>query len=235
MFENLIESNRKTKPPLGQTVMSLFLHVGLIFGAIKATQGAAEKIKEITVDTTMVFLKPPETPPPPPTPPPENVVVSANPPPQGFQLVSPPDNIPTEIPPVDLNQKFDPKDFTGKGVEGGIAAGVVGGTGPVIEGEVFLAAEVDETPQVVDRAKCIPKYPAVMQAAGIPGKVTLQFIVNVDGRADPSSIKVTSSTHKAFEQPARDAIGVCEFKPGKSRGQPVRVLVQQGLSFTAAQ
>ena len=78
MFENLIESGRKKKPNLGQTVMSLFLHVGLIFGAIKATQGAADAIKDITVDTTMVFLKPPETPPPPPTPPPENVVVSTD-------------------------------------------------------------------------------------------------------------------------------------------------------------
>ena len=47
---------------------------------------------------------------------------------------------------MNLNERFDPKDFTGKGVEGGIATGVVGGTGPVpIEGEVFLAAEVDET------------------------------------------------------------------------------------------
>lgn len=234
MFENLIESNRKKKANLGQTAMSLFLHVGLIFGAIKATQGAAEKIKEITVDTSMVFLKPPEPPPPPPETPPENVVVSANPPPQGFQVVMPPDNIPTEIPPVDLNQKFDPRDFTGKGVEGGIATGVVGGTGPVnIEGEVFLAAEVDETPQLSPGANCIGKFPAVMQSAGIAGKVVLQFIVNTDGKVDPGTVKVISSSHKAFEVPAKEGItgSTCSFKPGSSRGQPVRVLVQQAISF----
>jgi len=231
VFENLIESNRKRKSSLGQQVVSAVVHVLLIFGAVKATQGAAEAIREITVDTTMVFLKPPEQAPPPP--PPENVVVSANPPPQGFQLVAPPENIPTEIPPVNLNERFDPKDFTGKGVEGGIATGVVGGTGPVpIEGEVFLAAEVDETPQAINESgACTPKYPPVMQSAGIPGKVVMQFVVNTDGKVDASSFKIVSSTHKAFEGPAKDAMFKCPFKPGKSRGQPVRVLVQQSLSF----
>lgn len=239
MFENLIESNRKKQNSLGQTVVSMALHVGLIFGAIQATRGAAEVIREIAVDTTMVFLKPPEAPPPPPEPPPENVVVSANPPPQGFQVITPPDNIPTEIPPVNLNERFDPKDFTGKGVEGGIATGVVGGTGPVptIEGEVFLAAEVDETPQLTNAGSCSEamqsNYPPVMKSAGIAGRVVMQFVVNTDGKVDPGSVKVTNSSHKAFEEPARKAItsSACTFKSGSSRGQPVRVLVQQAVSF----
>jgi protein TonB len=231
VFENLIESNHKRQASFGQQVVSLLIHLGVIFVAVKATTGAAEAIKEIKVDTTMVFLKPPEAPPPPP-PPPENVVVSANPPPQGFQVVTPPENIPTEIPPVNLNEHFDPKDFTGKGVEGGIATGVVGGTGPVpIEGEVFLAAEVDEVPQASDPSACAPKYPPVMQSAGIPGKVVMQFIVNTDGKVDQNTFKIVSSTHKAFEGPARDAMFRCTFRPGKSRGQPVRVLVQQPLTF----
>ncbi len=238
MFENLIESNKKPQMSLGQSVVSVFVHAGLIFGAIKATQGAAEVVRDIMVDTTMVFLKPPEAPPPPP-PPPENVVVSANPPPQGFQVVTPPDNIPTEIPPVNLNERFDPKDFTGKGVEGGIATGIAGGTGPVptIEGEVFLAAEVDETPQIAPGSNCLGKFPAVMQSAGIPGKVVLQFVVNTDGKVDPAGIKVVNSTHKAFEEPAKQGItsATCSFKPGKSRGQPVRVLVQQSVSFKVGQ
>jgi protein TonB len=235
LFEHLIESGRKPKPSVKQQVVSLFIHAGILFGAVKATQGAAEVIKDIAVDTTMVFLRPPETAPPPP--PPEQVVLSANPPPQGFQVVSPPDNIPTEIPPVNLNERFDPKDFTGKGVEGGIAAGVAGGTGPVIEGEVFLAAEVDETPQALNGAACQGKYPPVMASAGIPGKVVMQFIVNTDGHVDAASVKVMSSTHKAFEEPAKQGItsSGCTFKPGSSRGQPVRVLVQQAVSFKVAQ
>lgn len=234
MFENLIESNHKAKMSLSQQAMSIAIHAGIIFGAIKVTAGVAEASKDIVVDTNLVFLKPPEAPPPPETPPPEDVVVSANPPPQGFQVITPPDNIPTEIPPVNLNERFDPKDFTGKGVEGGIAAGIVGGTGPVpIEGEVFLAAEVDESPTMVPGSQCVGKFPAVMQSAGIPGKVVMQFVVLTDGRVDPGSVKVMSSTHKAFEEPAKQGItaGECKFTPGKSRGQPVKVLVQQGVSF----
>ncbi len=242
MFENLIESGRKPKASFGQQAVSIAIHAGILFGAIKATQSAAEVIKDIAVDTTMVFLKPPDAPPPPP-PPPEQVVVSANPPPQGFQVITPPDNIPTEIPPVNLNERFDPKDFTGKGVEGGIAAGVAGGTGPVptIQGEVFLAAEVDEQPSMKSLNDCVKaltdNYPAVMKSAGIPGKVSMQFVVNTDGKVDPGSVKVMSSSHKAFEDPARQVItsASCTFKPGSSRGQPVRVLVQQGVSFKLAQ
>ena len=157
----------------------------------------------------------------------------------GLPIITTPDNRPTEIPPVNQYERFAPRDFRGKGVEGGIATGLVGGTGPVptIEGEVFLAAEVDETPQAIDGSACIGKFPPVMMSAGIPGKVVLQFIVNTDGRVDVATLKVISSTHKAFEEPARQGItsAGCNFKPGKSRGQPVRVLVQQAVSFKIGQ
>lgn len=235
MFENLIESKRRKQKSLGQSIASVIIHIVVIFAAVKATSGAAEQLKDVLQDTTMVFLEPPKPPEPEPEKPPPEAVVAANPPPQGFQVVTPPADIPTEIPPVNLNEKFDPRDFTGKGVEGGIATGVVGGTGPVLEGEVFLAAEVDETPQVENAAACQPKFPQVMQAAGIPGKVVMQFVVNVDGRVDASSLKVMSSTHKAFEDPAKETLLKCPFKPGRSRGQPVRVLVQQAISFKLGQ
>ncbi|HXG45643.1 MAG TPA: TonB family protein [Gemmatimonadales bacterium] len=234
VFENLIESNKKRQKSLAQSLVSLAIHAGLIFGAVQVTRGVAEQVREIKVDTTMVFLKPPENPTP-PEPPPEQVVVSANPPPQGFQVVVPPSEIPTEIPPVNLNERFDPKDFTGKGVEGGIATGVAGGTGPVptLEGEVFLQAEVDEIPAVTNPLACQGKYPPVMEQAGIPGKVTLEFVVNTDGRVEPGSVKVVSSTNKAFEEPAKQGITSpgCRFRPGKSRGEPVRVLVRVPVSF----
>ena len=59
MFENLIESKQKGTRTIGQTVLSVLVHGGLIFGAVKATQGVAETIKNRPIDTTMVFLKPP--------------------------------------------------------------------------------------------------------------------------------------------------------------------------------
>ena len=230
MFENLVASEAKTKKPLGSAIMSFAIQGALLYGAIVATKGAAETIREIIQDTTMVFLEPPKAPPPPPDQPPPEAVVAANPPPRGFQTVIAVADIPTEIPPVDLTQKFNPEDFTGKGVEGGIAAGIVGGTGPVIEGEVFLAAELEDRPRIISITE--PKYPAVLESAGITGRVVFDFVVDTLGRVNRSSIKVVSSTNKAFEQPAVDALVTAVFAPGKVQGAPVQVLVRQAISFT---
>ncbi len=233
MFEHLIESQPKKERSLGQTAVSVVVHIVLLFGAVKATAGAAETMKEILQDTTAVFLKPPEPPPPPPpeeTPP--DVIVSNNPPPQGFQTIMPPDKIPTEIPPVNLNEKFDAKDFSGRGVEGGIARGVVGGVGPVgeiVTGETFTQDQVDDPVDYIDGAD--PVFPPALRSAGIAGRVTLQFVVGTDGRVEGNSVRVMSSTNKAFEEPAVAAIKRARFKPAKMRGNPVRQLVQQAIAF----
>jgi periplasmic protein TonB len=233
VFENLIESKPKGARTFGQTVMSVLVHGLIIFAAVKATQGVAETIKNRPVDTTMVFLKPPPPPPPPPDQPPPDVIVSANPPPKGFQTVVAPTDIPKDIPPIDLNEKpFDPKDFTGKGVEGGIAAGVVGGTGPVT-GEVFLEAQLDDPVQPISIPT--PRYPPVLQSAGIAGAVDLQYVVDTTGHAEPNSFKVLKTTHPAFVEPAQEAIRKGVFKPAKFKGQPVRQLVQQRISFKVGQ
>jgi protein TonB len=232
VFENLLESKAKKQRTIGQTITSVVVHCLIIFVAVKATQSVAESNRNKPVDTTMVFLKPPETPPPPP--PPEQVVV-ANPPPKGFQTVVAPTDIPKDIPPIDLKQKaFDPKDFTGKGIEGGVGTGVVGGTGPVdVKAEVFTEAELDDPVQAINIPN--PRYPPVLQSAGIAGSVDVQYIVDTTGHAEPSSFKVLKSTHQAFEEPAREAIMKGVFKPAKFRGKLVRQLVQQRVSFKIGQ
>ena len=233
MFENLIESGGKRQKSFGQSVLSFLIHGLVIFAAIKATAGVAEEIKDRPIDTTLVFLKPPDPTPPPPPPPPQDVIVSANPPPKGFQTIVPPDIIPKDIPPVDLNQKpFDPKDFSGKGVEGGIAEGVVGGTGPVtVESTVYLSSQLDDPAERISGPD--PRFPPVMLSAGIGGSVDLQYIVDVTGHAEPSSIKVLAKTHDAFVEPAKEAILKSVYRPAKFKGEAVRQLVQQRISFKA--
>ena len=232
MFDNLIESKPKRERTLGETVVSVVVHVLLIAGAAAATKGAAETVRQVISGTTSFVLKPPPPPPPPPDdPPPENVVVSANPPPQGFQTLVPPKEIPTEIPPVNLTEKFDAKNFSGRGVEGGIATGIVGGTGPVvITGETFTIDQVDDP--VVFQSGPPPRYPPILKASGVEGRVVLTFVVGTDGRVEAGTIKVVSSTNKQFEEPAIEAVRKSIFKPAKMRGQAVRQLVQQPVSFT---
>lgn len=231
MFENLIESSNKGSKSLGQSILSVIIHGVVIFAAVAATKGAAEEIKQRVIDTTLVFLKPPEPPPPPPPPPPQDVVVSANPPPKGFQTIVPPDIIPKDIPPIDLSAKpFDPKDFSGKGVEGGISAGIEGGTGPVL-GQVFLTSQLDDPAQRISGPP--PRYPPVMASAGIAGSVDLQFIIDTTGHVEPGSLKVIAKTHDAFVEPAKEAIQKSIFKPARYKGEPVRQQVQQRVSFTS--
>ncbi len=232
MFDQLIASKATKQRSFMQGVTSLVLHVAVIYGVVQVTKGAAETVREIIQDTTIVFLAPPKTAPPPPEAPPPEAIVSANPPPKGFQTVVAPEAIPTEIPPINVAERFNPEDFTGKGVEGGIAAGIVGGTGEVpVSGEVFLEAELDDPPRVISPAS--PRYPPVLQSAGISGRVIYEFVVDTTGHAEGGSFKLKSSTNKAFEAPAREAILKTVFKPGRVQGRPVRVLVVQAVSFNA--
>jgi len=233
MFENLIESKPKRVRTGKQVVLSAVLHVVLGFGAVAATKGAADTMRDILADTTLVWLKPPEPPPPPPPEtPPADAIVTANPPPMGFQTVMPPTEIPREIPPVNLNERFNAADFSGKGVEGGIATGVVGGTGPVT-GEAFLAENVDDPVAPINQPK--PRYPPVLQQAGVQGFVDVQYVVDTTGHAEPASWKVMKSSHPQFEAPSRESIMKSVFKPARIKGRAVRQLVQQKLTFAITQ
>jgi len=231
MFENLIESKKKRFNSFGQSAFSLVMHVVILVVLVKASSGAAAQLRDILQDTTAFFLKPPEPPPPPPpeTPPPD-AIVTANPPPMGFQTVMPPTEIPKDIPPIDLNERFNAADFSGKGVEGGIATGIVGGTGPVdLNAETYLEADVDERVELITPPR--PRYPPVMQQAGIEGRVDLQYVVDTTGHVERNSVKVLGSSNKMFEEPAKEAILKAVFRPAKIRGRPVRQLVQQAIAF----
>ncbi len=157
--------------------------------------------------------------------------MQANPPPQGFQTIVPPKVIPTEIPPVNLNEKFDPRNFSGKGVEGGIATGVVGGTGVVNTQETFTNDQVDEA---VGQSGCTPpKYPPALRTVGVTGNVQLRYVVGTGRQVvERNSISVVSSTNKAFDDPAIEAVLTCTNKPAKIHGSPVRQLVEQNVKFT---
>ena len=232
MFEHLIESNPKKVRTFKQQALSLVLHLTVGYGAIKATAGAAEELKAIIQDTTNFMLAPPPPPPPPPEAPPPDAIVSANPPPLGFQTVMPPTEIPKDIPPVNLNERFNAADFTGKGVEGGVATGVAGGTGPVT-GETFLQEQVDDPVQLV--SKVAPRYPPVLQQAGVTGFVEATYVVDTLGHAESNSWRVLKSTNGQFEAPAREAIMKALFKPARIKGGAVRQLVQQKISFNIGQ
>src|SRR6266699_6024454 len=144
---------------------------------------------------------------------------------KGFQTVVAPTEIPTNIPPVNLQEKFDPKDYSGSGVEGGTANGMVP-TG----NEVFMEAIVEEKPSVLSAPP--PPYPELLRQAGIKGRVLIQAVIDTTGRAELSSVKIIQSPNPGFDQPSRTWIQHALFRPARVHGRAVRVLVQVPLDYT---
>lgn len=233
MFDNLVESNprnRKIGGVFGSSMWSTVVHGLVIYGAVTATAKVKEAVEAAAADTQLIFIS--HTNEPEPEPEPEQPqLASLTPPPKGFQTVVAITEIPTEIPPVNLNERFDPRDYSGVGTEGGIATGIEGGTGdvPTDLQAVFVEAVVDEPPIRLSSPNLY--YPPLLRDAGIEGNVVFEVIIGVDGHPEPESLRVISSSNKAFERPARDVVLGSVFRPGRMRGQPVRVLVRQPIAF----
>jgi TonB family protein len=128
-----------------------------------------------------------------------------------------PIEVPRGLPPIDLSDRFDPRQYGG---------------GAIDLTEVFTEAVVDEVPE---RLACpVPQYPPEMVAANIEGTVLLQFVLETDGHVNRGAVEILQSTHEAFEAPARAMIVGCRFRPGRVRKQAVRVLVQMPVVFALA-
>ena len=220
MFDVLIESKRKSekKKALGVGAISLMLHTVLITGAIVATLTAGPSDTSTKVDTQMVFLNQQEKQPDQPPPPQLDMQL------KGFQTVVAPTDIPTNIPPVNLQEHFDPRDYSGVGVEGGVATGIVPGADQVLSVDV-----VQEKPERLSGPQ--PAYPPLLQQAGIEGRVMVQAIVDTSGRIEPNSVRVVESANPGFDVPAKNAVLKSLFRPGRVYGRAVRVLVAIPIDF----
>jgi TonB family protein len=220
---------------------SLATHALIITLAVVASQKALDAPTIVSEPAIMLFVPKPAEPPPPEVksePRASNIVIG-EPPPKGFQTVATLKDIPEVIPPVDLTQKpLDPRDFTGRGVEGGLASGIVGGTGKAdAPGELNAIYEATTSDVRFEQATLVsqpaPKYPKPLEAVGIEGRVALQFVIDTTGRIEPTSVRILESTHDAFEAAAREALTGAIFRPARLGGHPVRELARQSIRFVA--
>jgi TonB family protein len=171
------------------------------------------------METAMVYInqetqKQPETPPPP------QLDVQL----KGFQTIVAPTDIPTNIPPVNLQERFDPKDFSGIGVEGGVASGIV----PT--GDVFSVDVVQEKPERLAGPPLV--YPPLLQQAGIEGTVMVQAIIDTMGRVEAGSIRITQTANPGFNESAKTVVLKSLFRPARVYGKAVRVLIQIPILYS---
>ncbi len=225
MLEKLIESRRTghRARSVGSGLVSLVVHAGVIAGAVLATLTAGQGDTGPTVDTTIVYLPQPRQQ---QQKPPEQQLVNLGMPLRGFQTVVAPTEIPTNIPPVRLEEKFNPRDYSGIGVEGGVAEGFV----PT--GEVYLEAIVEEKPAVLSAPEA--RYPEMLRQAGIQGRVVIQAIIDTSGRAEPNSIKIIRSPNPGFDEASRTWMLRALFRPARVHGRAVRVLVEVPIDYRIA-
>src|SRR5687768_3885172 len=232
MFENLIETKPKKPKTMKSAVLSVVFHVLAIGGAVYGTLQAKEAIEKPKAEKVeFVEMKKDEPPPPdkPPEPPPE--VVAAPPPPKGFQVLTAPIKIPDVLPEIDLSKKVtDEADFSGKGVKGGIAKGVEGGTPQRVGNEPYFEFQVEKPVQQIPGTGT-PRYPDALRSSGVEGEVQAQFIVNEEGRAENGSFKVLKATNDLFASAVRSALPQMRFYAAEVGGKKVRQLVQQSFQF----
>jgi protein TonB len=234
MFNQLIESKRTKKRSPGTAAFSIGLHAGLIGLAVWATANAAIKNEKPKAEKIEFVTVKKDEPPPPkkePPPPPKDVTV-APPPPKGFQVLQAPPIVPVKIPDIDLSKKVtNEADFSGKGVAGGVAKGVVGGTGPVSDNQTYFAYQV-EKPAAMASGTITPSYPETLRSAAIEGEVDAEFVVDTTGRAEPGSLKITKSTNELFSAAVKTALPRMRFYAAEVGGKKVKQLVQQPFTFT---
>lgn len=97
-------------------------------------------------------------------------------------------------------------------------------------GHVYIASAVDKK-AVRNPASGAPVYPPFLEATGIEGYVTVQFVVDTVGRVDSVSFRVVEVTHPAFAEAVRAALSSLLFSPAEIDGRPVRQLVRQTFRF----
>jgi len=211
----LLESNRKTgkKRLFGVGFASLAIHSAMIVGVVYATPHSAPREDQVRMHTTVVLLAPQEQQKP-DDPPPVQLADAL----KGFQTVALPVQIPTDIPPVDLQQRFDPKDYSGSGVEDGLSGN-----------EVYAEALVEERPALLSSPT--PVYPAHLKQAGIQGRVILPAVIDTTGRVEPASVRIMTSSHPAFDQPTKDWVLKALFRPARLHGRGVRVSINLVVDY----
>ena len=97
------------------------------------------------------------------------------------------------------------------------------------EQEVFVVVEQQPDCGGVKALQDKVEYPEFAKKAGIEGRVFVQFIVNEQGQV--TSPKVTRGVHKLLNQAALDAVKDLKCKPGKQRGEAVKVQMSLPVTF----
>jgi len=219
MFDRLIASKRcaADRPGVPSGTVSVLVHAGVCAAAVL---GTLRPHRLAGVDGPPIVISWPQ---------PTEVRSNVD---DGFDqvpgLVTAPIDVPPQspigLPPIDARGPFDLKLLLRRVRE---AAGDHG-VGGAPEGP-WSPIAVDEPPVLLAGPPLA--YPDVLRRTGTTGTVMVQLVIDTLGRAEPGSLALQSS-HPGFEGAARAYVLGALFRPGRTHGRAVRVLVRLPISFT---
>lgn len=225
----LLASQPPKNRAIGSTVFSTVVHGVLIGAAVYMTIGNGVVTQEDKVEIVELTqeMAPPPPPPPPPVDQPQQMF-------KGFQTLSVPDIVPTEIPPPG-EMVFKASDFTGQGVEGGNAAGTQKKEESVVAiGETPSFTPFTVAPQLKNRddvGRALEReYPPLLRDAGVGGKVEVWVRISDKGAVEDVQIH-QSSGHPALDEAAIKVGRVMTFTPAMNRDKQVPVWVSIPITF----
>ena len=231
MFTLLLE-NRGARRLGAQGLLSLFAHLGLGIGLVRAGTGGSQPPPR-PVEVIPIGFSPPLRPAAPR--PPRSHTPNARaptPPPDAARVIVVPVEVPVGIPPVRVEEH--PLDLWALALSRPSSIGCLADCAPAKKGsEILVEAELDQRAAVLHQP--VPVYPGSLREAGLAGRVELEFVIDTTGRVEPGSVRVLQSTHRGFEVSALRVILETRFSPGKLRGRRVRQLTRQAMSFQLVQ
>lgn len=95
---------------------------------------------------------------------------------------------------------------------------------------VFSQIEVDSAASRYEWSAA-PAYPPSMLARRQDGYVRAEWVVDEQGVADTTTLRIVESTHPEFAKAVRDALPFMRFRPARIGERTVRQLVQQPFYF----
>ena len=229
MLTRLPESNAKQQRRTGGFVVSTVVHLALIGLAVRASGLTAAPVPHTDVPPVIyTATKPaqPDTPRP--------TVVNRN-------LSSPWAPVPIPDPPLPITADISTT-VPEPGAMQGIIDHLFDGTREPIAGKPTgtpnVSGDAPQTENTVEKAvvalpgTATPRYPSMLQSAGVDGSVRAQFVVDTLGRVEPGSFRALESTHDLFAAAVREALGRARFSPAETGGRKVRQLVEQTFTFS---
>jgi protein TonB len=234
MFRLLASAPERRKGGSGAIVTSVALHAGIFAALVWATLAVGEEIAEEEEKVTFIevaeeIIPPPPPPPPEPEAPPPPVMEDI---PKGFQTLTTPDIVPPDIPPP--GEKIEEADFSGEGVEGGLAEGVPSLPGGEGEGPATFTF----TPYTV-KPKCtsgctadeiLRHVPPLLQRSGVQCDLTVGIRIDIEGKVTTTDL-LKSSGNSACDKAAEQWALTTKWTTAYNRDQAVTVWIAQPVTI----